>query len=456
MKITLKFLLFLAPLFGFAQSNKLSKADKIYGLSKFWQEVNYNFVYLNKVDRPKWDSTYKALITSIPETKNDFEYYKELQRFCALLKDGHTNVFMPNNKDFELMNTMFGNYRFFLENIEGKAIIVRVNLSKKEEIPIGSEIVEVNGKPTAQYIAENVAPYISSSTDYVLKDGSINKLLQGREGEHFAIKIKKPKGELVTLNLTHQMTTEKETYPAFETETKLLDFKWYPNDVAYLALNSFGDSKINELFLEKLPELYKAKSVIIDLRQNGGGSTSIGTNILKYFTTDALLYGAKNATRQNTSAFKAWGYYTKATDTVGNDWNKKALLTYQDNYIYEFNYNPLRVDLNAKRIMVPVVILIGHNTASAAEDFLIHADNQKHMKKMGQNTFGSTGQPYLFEMPGGGTARVCTKKDTYPDGREFVGYGIKPDIEVVPTLNDYLKNRDAVLINALSYLSKNK
>ncbi|RZL47180.1 MAG: peptidase S41 [Pedobacter sp.] len=455
MKKVLYFLL-LFPAISFAQTNNLTKADKIYGLSKFWQEVNYNFVYLNKVDRPKWDSTYKVLLTTISETKNDFEYYKQLQKFCALLKDGHTNVFMPATKDFELMNTMFGDYRFFIENIEGKAVIVRINLSKKDEIPLGSEIIEVNGKTTAAFIAENVAPYISSSTDYVLNDWSRSKLLQSRDGEHFIVKIKKPKGEVITLNLTHKPTAEKEIYPALETETKLLDFKWFPNDVAYLALNSFGDEKINEQFLEKLPELYKAKSVIIDLRKNGGGSTSIGTDILKYFTTDTLLYGAKNSTRQNTSAFKAWGYYTKPKDTANSNWNKKALLTYQDNYIYEFDYNPLKVKLDAKRIVVPVVILIGHNTASAAEDFLIHADNQKHMKKMGQNTFGSTGQPYLFALPGGGMARVCTKKDTYPDGREFVGYGIRPDIEVVPTLNDYLTNKDAALAKALSYLKNNK
>ena len=455
----MKKLLFFALLFpalAFAQTNNLSKADKIYGLSKFWQEVNYNFVYLNKVDRPKWDSTYKVLLTTIPETKNDFEYFKELQKFCALLKDGHTNVFMPATKDFELMNTMFGDYRFFIENIEGKAVIVRVNLSKKNEIPLGSEIIEVNGKPTEKYIAEDIVPYISSSTDYVLNDWSRSKLLQGRDGDSFIVKIKKPKGEVINLTLTHKPTAEKETYPALETETKLLDFKWYPNDVAYLALNSFGDDKINQQFLERLPELYKAKSVIIDLRKNGGGSTSIGTDILKYFTTDSLLYGAKNSTRQNTSAFKAWGYYTKTKDTTNSNWNKKALLTYEDNYIYEFDYNPLKVELDAKRIIVPIVILTGHNTASAAEDFLIHADNQKHMNKMGQNTFGSTGQPYLFALPGGGMARVCTKKDTYPDGREFVGYGIKPDIEVVPTLNDYLQNKDATLAKALSYLKTAK
>ncbi|MNY66221.1 hypothetical protein D3C86_2036070 [compost metagenome] len=52
------------------------------------------------------------------------------------------------------MNTMFGEYRLFIKNIEGKAIIVRTNLSKKEEIPFGSEIIEVNGKSTQKFIDE--------------------------------------------------------------------------------------------------------------------------------------------------------------------------------------------------------------------------------------------------------------------------------------------------------------
>jgi C-terminal processing protease CtpA/Prc len=71
---------------------------------------------------------------------------------------------------------------------------------------------------------------------------------------------------------------------------------------------------------------------------------------------------------------------------------------------------------------------------------------------MGSNSFGSTGQPYMFDLPGGGTARVCTKQDTYPDGREFVGYGIRPDIEVKQTLNDYLQKKDACLERAIVHL----
>jgi C-terminal processing protease CtpA/Prc len=447
-------LMLLMPISLWAQTNSLSKADKLYGLSKFWQEVNYNFVYLNKVDRPKWDSTYKALLTSIPETKTDYEYYRELQRFCAMLKDGHTNVYMPERREFETMTTMFGDYRFFIQDIDGKAIIVRVNLSKKDEIPLGTEVIEVNGKPTEQYLKEDVMPYISSSTDYVLRERAINQLLTGMDGDSYNVKLKTPKGKVIPLKLTHKKTEETAVYPEFPPATQLLDFKWFDKNTAYLALNSFGDDKIDSLFLEKLPELYKAKSMIIDLRNNGGGSTTIGRKILEYLSNDTLFYGSKTSTRQHAAAYKAWGRFTSAKDTADNAWQKRNLLSYQDNYFLEFDYEPYKVKLNAKRIVIPTVILIGHGTASAAEDFLIYADKQKHMTKIGQNTFGSTGQPFMFDLPGGAEARICTKKDTYPDGREFVGYGIKPDIEVMPTLNDYMQKKDPALEKAISYLKK--
>ncbi len=433
--------------------NTLSPVDKIYGLSKFWQEVNYNFVYLSKVDRKAWDSVYRSLIGSVPATPNDYVYYRELQRFCAMLKDGHTNIYFPQGVESQIMTTMFGDYRFFIENIDGKAIIVRTNASKKDEIPFGSEVVEVNGLPTEKYIAENVAPYISSSTDYVLKDISYSRLLQGLTGQSFSIKIKKPKGEVVSLNLTHTRTAEEAVFPAFEPQKELMDLKWYQNNqVAYVSLNSFDNEKIDTLFWNKLPELYKAKAMVIDLRYNGGGSTTVGTEILKYLTADTLLYGSKNRSRLHIPSFKAWGKFAEAKDTARDEWSRKSLLNYLDLSYYDFEYAPKKNLLKEKRIIVPTVILLGHNTASAAEDFLIYADNQKHMIKMGENSFGSTGQPFMFDMPGGGSARICTKQDAYPDGRQFVGYGIKPDVEVKPTLQDYLQKKDPVLEKALEYL----
>ncbi|GAB2831995.1 S41 family peptidase [Ferruginibacter profundus] len=445
------FLLFIFSA-GAQLPDKISAADKVYGLSKFWQEVNYNFIYLDKVDRKQWDSAYKAMIVSVQKTTNDYAYYRELQKFCALLKDGHTNVYFPQDRAFETMTTMFGDYRFFIENIDGKAIIVRTNLSKKDEIPVGSEVIEVNGKPTPVYINEDVAPYISSSTGYVLQDWSINSLLKGLNGDSYTVKIKRPDGRMVSLKLTHKRTEEKEVYPAFDADRSLMDFKWQNDKVAYVALNSFGDEKIDSLFIDKLPELYKAKGLIIDLRYNGGGSTGIGTAILQYLTNDTILYGSKNRSRLHIPSFKAWGKFTNVKDTTGNEWAKKSWLSFNDKYYYNFDYEADTIHLKAKRIVVPTVILLGHNTASAAEDFLIYADNQKHIIKMGVNSFGSTGQPYMFDLPGGGSARVCTKQDTYPDGREFVGYGIKPDIEIKPTLTDYLQKKDPVINKAMEYL----
>jgi C-terminal processing protease CtpA/Prc len=58
----------------------------------------------------------------------------------------------------------------------------------------------------------------------------------------------------------------------------------------------------------------------------------------------------------------------------------------------------------------------------------------------------------LFDLPGGGSARICTKKDAYPDGRLFVGYGVQPDIEVKRRLAGYLEGRDPVLERARSFL----
>ncbi|HEY4651709.1 MAG TPA: S41 family peptidase, partial [Pontibacter sp.] len=359
--------------------NTISAADKVYGLSKFWQEVNYNFVYLDKVDRTKWDKAYREAITKVQETKDDYEYYRELQRFCAMLNDGHTNIYYPEGINALLHTDMFGKYRLFLTNIDNKAIVTRTNLSIKDEVPVGSEIIEVNGLPTAKYLEQEVLPFISSSTDYVLMDMAVETMLEGLEGSRYEIKYRTPKGKVKGLTLTHAKTTEQEVYPAFE-KRELLDLKWYPNQTAYLALNGFGNKKINELFLQKLPELRNAKALIIDLRYNGGGSTNIGRQILDYLTPDTLLYGSKNATRLHLASFKAWGVFTEPKDTVNNAWATKSLMAYQDRLMHAFDYNPVKNMVQPKdKVIVPTAILIGHGTASAAEDFLIYADNQKHM-----------------------------------------------------------------------------
>ena len=58
----------------------------------------------------------------------------------------------------------------------------------------------------------------------------------------------------------------------------------------------------------------------------------------------------------------------------------------------------------------------------------------------------------MFKLPCGGAARVCTKHDSFADGREFVGAGIKPDIPAHLTRADIIAGRDSVLETAIHSL----
>ncbi|WP_405604089.1 S41 family peptidase [Polaribacter sp. Asnod1-A03] len=461
-KLLLLSLLFCGNIFSQTQlPNSISKTEKIYGLSKFWKEANSNFVYINKIDKQKWESDYISLIGEVQDTKNDYEYYRLLQKFCASLKDGHTNVWMPKSLRDQIYNGEFDNYKISLKNIDEKAIVTQINLSKKQEIPIGTEILEVNEISVKEYINQYVKPYISTSSKHILENRSISELLRAPKGTVFNLKIRKPNGELTTLKLTSKKVLEKEVFPSIN-KRQLLDFKWINTETVYVSLNSFSDPKIDSIFIDKLPEIKKAKKLVIDLRYNGGGNSNIGLQILKYLTYDNELEKLKSSSRLHIPTFKAWGliYKLEAKDTLqGTKENIKLLsqayLTTKDSYFYNFPYSVKENEIDkSERIVIPTVLLIGNNTASAAEDFLVSADNQKHMTKIGEPTYGSTGQPMLFDLPGGATGRICTKKDTYPDGREFVGYGIQPDILVKKTYQDYINDKDPVLEKAIKYLNK--
>ncbi len=45
--------------------------------------------------------------------------------------------------------------------------------------------------------------------------------------------------------------------------------------------------------------------------------------------------------------------------------------------------------------------------------------------------------------------RVSTKRVSFPDGSPFEGVGIRPDLEIRPTVDDLRKGRDPVLERAL-------
>jgi len=107
--------------------------------------------------------------------------------------------------------------------------------------------------------------------------------------------------------------------------------------------------------------------------------------------------------------------------------------------------------------MCKTVILIGRFTFSAAEDFLVNI-YEVHNRPIliGEETGGSTGSPLVIPgFPGGGYARICTRRICYPiSEKRFVNSGVKPDIEVKQTIEDYLSMNDPVLKKAINEFNK--
>jgi C-terminal processing protease CtpA/Prc len=383
-------------------------------------------------------------------TKTTKEYYDVLRKFCALLQDGHTNVYYPSS-----VRKQLSNLKIRLLSINKRAFVSNVDQSLAKQIPLGTEILEVNGQPMKAYVQKRVIPYVSSSTQYVLWDWAIRTMFYGTKGDYVNLKLKQPSGKILTMKLLRNREGVKWVKPY--KRPPLLEFKWLKGKVAYLAINSFSDNSIQQEFPKWLPELYKAKAVVIDIRKNGGGSSDNASFIVKHFTKQKVLLGSRWQTREHKAAYKAWGWYVnqelkKKPNHKLSEWEATSLKYYKKQVWHIGDTSSTLNDIKAKKIDAPLVVLTSYNTASAAEDFLIYLANIKRVTRVGQKTFGSTGQPLVFKMPGGGMARVCTKNDTYPNGKEFVGYGIIPHVEVSPTVQNYVKNEDVVLQKGLEVL----
>jgi C-terminal processing protease CtpA/Prc len=390
------------------------------------------------------------------ETKSDIDYYNLLTRFAVLLKDGHTRVWYPDKYYPQMSSTMFGEHQLYIQNIENKAIVVRVNASKVKEIPIGSEIIEVNGKSTEEYLNDECIPYTHGSTDFIRRDWATKYMFWGFFGQKFDIKLKTPSGEVKSFSLVIKKSEEKEIIPA-EVKKELFTFKWMDGQIAYLSMTSFFYAKIDTLFLKKLLELHKAKGVIIDIRNQEGGNGIIGNFIAKYFLEDTSYFLHNSKTRKNIGYLRAFGGKFSASDTIKDHSIAEAYNCFHNQLWEDVGTSKILDEIPIKdRIIVPTVILIGHETGSAAETFVMCFDKSKHVIKIGENTFGTTGIEYVFDLPGGAYGAMSTTHVTYPDGRRIVGCGIKPDIEVKRTITDVINDRDPVLAEALKYLQSHK
>lgn len=413
----------------------LADAEKLFGLALIWQEANYNFAFFDQVPELDWDSAYRAFIPRVLATGSTFEYYRELARFVALLEDGHTRVWLSGQDAIE-------SYPWVLtHNVQGQVLVENVGRGLEAEIPIGSLIETVNGRPAVEHALRERGPFIFASTEHDRLDRTLAEVLRGPTNEPVRIGYVTPDGERREKTLSRdRRTREDEWVLPTRSERPRFEFRWLEEGIAYVALNTFNDLGVVEDFEAALPDLYQAEALVIDIRQNGGGSSSNGYRIAAYLTDDTLPTSAWK-TREHVAAYKAWGR-----------WNERYQDYHEMNAWRDGGTHGDVAPAEGRRLIVPTVVLQEHATFSAAEDFLVAIEPIPHVTTLGRPSGGSTGQPLAIALPGGGTANICTKRDTYPDGRDFVGIGIAPDIVVEATVADVQAGRDPALRRAVQLL----
>ncbi|MBM7034775.1 S41 family peptidase [Vibrio ulleungensis] len=429
----------------------LTLEDKIYGLSEFWKTACYNFVYFDKIPDLNFDDAYRSYIPKVIATTDTYSYYRLLQQFCALLKDGHTNVFLPE----KLQRDFLGQPPLTLIEHCNNAVIVAVAEKIANDIPVGSVIKTINDRPVDDYIAKYVMPYISASTEHVRVSESYAKALQGLVDTEVEFEVLTPTNMFRKCKLKRQPLGPQQAYQRLslpsggESRFKLQKLD---SDILYIALNSFEDKSILDDFERSFPTIKQSKGLILDLRFNGGGSTTIGNTILSHLI-DKPVQGASTQSRQHIGNMSAYAQIMEHVDLNLLDSDSLAML---EKISQSPQYNKWTSSdgdwlepAEDTKTDIPIYVLIGHNTASAAEDFLVQLRSIDYIKTVGSPSFGSTGQPLFGQLPGGGSFRVCTLRNTYPDGTEFNGVGIQPDLPFLPTLSQFLSGQDHTLLFAL-------
>ncbi|HEX6832964.1 MAG TPA: S41 family peptidase [Rudaea sp.] len=409
------------PQIAVPYSDTLSAEQRLAGLSVFWQEVNDNFVHFDHVPALDWDKVYLESIPKVLAASTTRDYYDVLMRLAPLLQDAHINIYPPK----ELENRFYARPPLRTERIEGRVFVRAVySAALAKRVRDGDEIVAIDGERVDDYAQTHVRPYESSSTP---QDADVRAydygLLAGDAARPVTLTLRDARNAERTVTIARSgYTDEHRPQPA--------PFRDLGDGVVYFAVDGFEDDASVTAFEQALPRIRKAKALILDARDNGGGSTTYGLQILSYLTHRPI--PTLHARVREYTALP------RLTGMASIEWRA---LDAQD-----------FVQPHKEVFEGAVALLIGPRTFSAGEDFVASFQMLQRGPLIGEPTAGSTGQPLLIDLPGGGSARICAKRDEYPDGTSFVGTGIAPEIAVPRTIADLRAHRDGALERAKSEL----
>ena len=372
------------------------------------KEKNHDFVVAKNMD--VFTSIYKNLDMMYVDTLDADEVIGNGINAMLRSLDPYTEYY-PESEVKELKNMLTGKYA-------GIGSVVRYNYQ------LGYTVINepYEGMP-AQEAGLKKGDIILSINDSTMKGKEVSYVsdrLRGEPGTSFILKVKRPStGKMMKVKLTRR-TIQMPFIPYYG----LLD-----GGIGYINFNSFTDQcakDVRRAFIDLKKQ--GAKKLVFDLRNNGGGSVSEAVSIVNMFLPkDKVVLTMKGKLQRANNEYKTT---VEPIDTL-----------------------------------MPIVVLVSGNTASAAEILSGSLQDYDRAIILGTRTYGKGLVQATMDLPYNGQMKLTTSKYYIPSGRcvqalnykhakggyvEHVpdsltkvfytaggrevrdGGGVKPDVEVKP------------------------
>ncbi len=201
-----------------------------------------------------------------------------------------------------------------------------------------------------------------------------------------------------------------------------IEYQFITASIGYVRISTFGSMLVGrqDQFSEVVRYFENAEGLIVDVRENGGGSSVAFEPIVGYLIADTVPSG-----------------YQILVDEI-----------------IEPGFVPPHPDITFTK---PIVILINGTAFSAAEIFADRFWQQSHVTLMGDTTagggMGSNTDP-VFALPSGRAISLNTRAVLRGDSVPVEWNGVPPDIYVRQTAEDARNGIDRQLEAAIEFLQR--
>lgn len=453
------------------------------------------------VSKEQLDYKFDSLKTTITKPITSHEFFTKITPVINEVRQGHLSIF-PNAKMWskgetkELSKKGMGPFSQFDFIMFGDKLYVKKNKSIDSTIVAGSEIVSIDSIPT-EILLKKYRKLITSDgynatfynhqlpkkfsglyvAEYGIKDSlryqfkfndsiknvwiTRKKMDEIKKTENDSVAKKLSKAEKKKILFANKSKRRQQSINGYDATTKEyqrgLTFIEKDSSVAVLKIKSFSIGDYEPFYKEAFKRIKdnKSKSLILDLRDNPGGRLSEINQLYSFVTDSSIAFVDKSEVASKTSFLKrdyfGGGLLTNFVKTLAYPFYVSFiyLKVKKENgkYYYRTGENKAR-PLPENRFEGKMYVLIDGGSFSASTILSSNLKGSKRATFVGEETGGAfngtvAGQMPIIELPNSKIKmRVGLMKVAAHYKTEEEGHGIRPDIEIIPTLEDKVNGSD--------------